>query len=538
MATYTAISNNHDGRILKLSINQVQNVGNNTSTLNWTLYSDGGSANYYYIAATTIKINNVQVYNKAATQWSDKVFPAAKGNVSGSITVTHNADGNLTVPVYFYTGVYSNAEAKDYGGNFVLTKNLRGATITYAPNFNDEQNPMINYSNPSGSQVTSLQVGISANGTLFQAPYRAITPISTSGSYTFNLTNEERNNLRNIIYNGTEANVTFFLRSTINGTNYYDSAVRKVSVINASPILNPTLAISPDNSDLTGNTNTIISGVSNVNYTIGASAQKLAAIKTQSVINGSSKLTAPSGVLAKVTSKDFKFSATDTRGLTTTKTLSKSIVNYIKLTISGSVFMTVDGVITIKAEGDYFNASFGAQYNSLTLQAIYKEDNGDWGEWINITPTLNGNKYSGETQISGLDYRKTYTINIRAIDKIGSAYSGYKVCRAVPVFDWGKDDFQFNVPVKLSSMDSYVVPASDNGTSWINGRIRSLVKTETADVSSAFYPIASIKTPQGAWAIGTYGEDLYFIYTTDSDFEAGNNNKTAYMMTHGTNKNL
>lgn len=118
MATFT--SNTYDGRYLQLSISESVSVTGNSSTLNWTLTSAGGASNYYTIDATDVIINGTSVYSKARTSWEDRVFPAAKGSVSGSISVPHNSDGTKTVTVVFTTRVYVFGTI-DYGGDMVLT---------------------------------------------------------------------------------------------------------------------------------------------------------------------------------------------------------------------------------------------------------------------------------------------------------------------------------------------------------------------------------------------------------------------------------
>lgn len=118
MATWQSAS--YEGRYLQLTITETVNVAANTSTLNWTLTSTGGSANYYTVDATTVTINGTQVYYKARTAWDAKVFPAAKGSTSGSITVAHNADGKKSITVGFSTRVYIYGP-QEYGGSMTLT---------------------------------------------------------------------------------------------------------------------------------------------------------------------------------------------------------------------------------------------------------------------------------------------------------------------------------------------------------------------------------------------------------------------------------
>lgn len=118
MATFT--SGSYDGRYLQLSITESVNVIANTSTLTWTLTSAGGSAVYYTVDATTVTINGTTVYSRARTSWEDRVFPAAKGSVSGTITVSHNSDGTKSVAVGFSTRVYIYGPL-EYGGTMTLT---------------------------------------------------------------------------------------------------------------------------------------------------------------------------------------------------------------------------------------------------------------------------------------------------------------------------------------------------------------------------------------------------------------------------------
>lgn len=124
MATW--VSNTYDGRYLQLTITESIDAKGNYSTLNWTLQSIGGAVNYYSIAPTKITINGTVVYDKGATSWSSKVFPAAKGSTSGSLTVYHSSDGKKSISVGFSTRVYISAAA-EYGGTMALTNIDRSA---------------------------------------------------------------------------------------------------------------------------------------------------------------------------------------------------------------------------------------------------------------------------------------------------------------------------------------------------------------------------------------------------------------------------
>ena len=61
------------------------------------------------------------------------------------------------------------------------------------------------------------------------------------------------------------------------------------------------------------------------------------------------------------------------------------------------------------------------------------------------------------------------------------------------------------------------------GGSWISGRSNAMIRTNSNNNSSYFFSGVSIKTPSGAWDIGVLGENLYFVYGTDTNFDAGTN---------------
>lgn len=130
MATWKSAA--YDGRYLQLDISESVNVVGNSSTLSWTLTSTGGASTYYTIDTTTVTINGTTVYSKDRTYWDDRVFPAKKGSVSGTITVAHNSNGSKTIAVGFSTRVYIYGP-QEYGGSMTLTTIDRSApTVTFS----------------------------------------------------------------------------------------------------------------------------------------------------------------------------------------------------------------------------------------------------------------------------------------------------------------------------------------------------------------------------------------------------------------------
>ena len=203
--------------------------------------------------------------------------------------VAHNSDGSksISVGVYLYqNGPANYLPTQHYSGSPVsmgsvsLTKIPRQANITSAPNFNDEQNPAISYSNSAGNSVTSLDACISLTGKADDIGYRAIS--KTGNSYTFNLTENERNVLRNSCTTSNSRTVYFFVRTVIGGQTFHSILSKTLTIINANPVIsNSNLSYydSSSTANKTGNNQIIVKGKSNlvVKYT-QATAKKGASI--------------------------------------------------------------------------------------------------------------------------------------------------------------------------------------------------------------------------------------------------------------------
>lgn len=446
-ATYELKSKSYDGRYLVLKCTQVQDIASNTSTINWTLTSTGGNNDYYSTGATTAKINAKQVYYKARTAWSSYAFPAARGSVSGSTVVQHDAQGNCSIPVSLATAIYTSTVTTQ-SGTWTLDPIPRAAMILTAPNFNDEENPTITYSNPAGNNVETLQACILSSG--YNTTYVAYRNIDKTGSsYTFNLTNAEREALRWGTINSNTLTVIFYIKTVIGGVEYGSATNKILTIVNANPTISPTVTdVGGTSTALTGDANKIIKGFNYVNVASNAKALKGASIKSQQITSGAAVINGASGSFNNTESADFTFTVTDSRGNTTTQTVTKEFINYIKLTCNLiATNPTTDGEVTLKINGHYFNGSFGAVDNVLTVQYRYKENDGAYGEWIDATKTISGNTYNTTLNLTGLDYRKAYTFQARVFDKAELIESSEKRVKSIPVFDWGENDFQFNVDV-------------------------------------------------------------------------------------------
>lgn len=449
-----------------------QSIANNTTTISWKIMPEGTYLYNVSMADFLVTINGDSVYETTATR--DDVINPSPGTViaSGTKTITHNADGTKTLSVYIECGIYAWAAGYSGSASWSLDTIPRGASITSAPNFNDEQNPTINYSSPAGNLVTTLEACIADANHNVLVPYRAVSKTGTS--YTFNLTEAERNILRNYTPNSKTAKVNFYIRTILSGQTFTHRSEKTLTITNANPTLNPTVVDTHEHAiTLTGAANSkIIRGYNKVQITFNDAALKGASIVSRSMTCGSKTATA-NAVLTNVESGSFVFTVTDSRGNTTTKTISKTLVDYTTLTVNmNPQNPTTDGVLNFTIQGNYFNGNFGAVANTLTVKYRIKEDGGSYGGWQTITPTISGSTYSVTSTITGLDYQKAYVIQGRAFDKI---YDGTNesakitreiTVRSIPVFDWSGEDFAFNVPVTISGASVPSITAQGTDGIW------------------------------------------------------------------------
>ena len=371
-----------------------------------------------------------------------------------TMTVNHDSAGNATATIYWKSGYNSSwGKYQKPSGSFNITlpQIPRQANLTSAPDFTDEGNPTVYYSNPAGTAVDELKCSIYNDaGSVSYAEYRDVSKTGTS--YTFSLTDNERNALRQAC-TGNSMTVRFYLRTKIGGTYYYSSIAKTMTITNGNPTLNPTVVDTNNTTKaLTGSNAKLVKYFSNAQWAHNAAAVKKASLSSYTMLNGGTSYTTASGTVNGVQNNSFAFTVKDSRGNVTSKTLTPTMVNYVKLTADLSVKITVAGVATLTCSGNYFNGSFGSQSNTLTFKYRYKELNGSYGNWTTATPTKNGNTYSISPTISGLNYRKKYVFQFNVVDKLMNVNSAEITARALPVFDWGEADFNFNVPVTAPSV--------------------------------------------------------------------------------------
>ena len=476
-----------------------QSVSSNSTTINWVLEEIQGGG---YISSSASKSWSVSVNgnNYSGSNTVGISSNTTRTLASGSTTIPHNADGTKSFSYSFsqqfditYDGVWVGT--KSGSGSGTLNSIARASTGS-STNANIGSAVTISISRASSSFTHTLRYSFhNLNGTIANG-------VGTSYSWTLPTSFYAQ------IPNSKSSWGTIFIDtyngSTLIGTN---SCTFNAYVANSNPTLSPSVYDSNSTTTaLTGDNSKFVKYYSNASFSVGASGVNSASISSTRVTCGSKSSTSSSGTLNSVESGKFVFTATDSRGFSTSKTVNKTLINYVKPTCNLSTSLTADGVLMIRVSGNYFNGSFGAKNNSLQVAYRYGMKNGSYCGWIYLTPTFNGNSYSASATVDNLDYEKEYMVQAWCGDVFytngtnGGVYSQEKPAFSKPIFDWGESDFNFNVPV-------YV-----NGSEVFSASNCQVSKSRSGECTSWRYPngmqISVIKT-YGTWNVNTAWGAVY-----------------------------
>ena len=463
----------------------------------WFGDANYGYLNYNYIQQKykTITVGeNTKIRHRIGYGYSSETSMRAANDIEGNVTAFRYRSRDQYPPILGGTVYFNlqnfmvneqivsyNNRSVPYSFEVELQKQDRAITPITADNFTDEGNPTFSYeartgkSAPKGSTleredtITSLEAGLSFDGVTIVVPYRAIPISSSTVSYTFDLTEEEREALR-IGAQGSSTVPIYYMTRIVRAlgsetATLIGSTERNFTIIGAYPTLDPTVKdIKEETIALTGDENTFIRYESMAEFAINAQASKHAEIISQSVQCGSKIVNDLSvGIIEDVESGTFSFNIADSRNMGASSSLFRNLVEYVKPTCYQKISIELSGEteasVKVVVNGNYFNGSFGVADNTFKLEMRYTDDEGNMGEWqtINSTPVFNGTTYEVETTFTGFDYGKSYIFQSRVTDKLNVVESSQYTVRLLPAFDWSETDFNFNVPVNINgslSMDN------------------------------------------------------------------------------------
>lgn len=430
-----------------------QSIANNSSVVGWhlQLIASGGSISSSASKSWSVTVNGS---NYSGTDTVGVSNGATKTLASGSTTIAHNADGTKTFSFAFsqqfdisYSGV-GWIGTKSGSGSGTLTTIPRTSSVS-STSANIGENITISISRASSSFTHTLSYSFcNLSGTI--ATKTSSTSVSWKLPTTFYAQIPNSKSSWGTITCDTYSGSTKIGSSSCRFNVYVKESTNKPGISATVVDVNDTTKA------LTGDENKLIRYYSKAKFELTASPKNSATITTRSVFYNGTTYKGGSGNswianFSEVVSGSYRFSVMDSRGLSNTTTINKTLIEYVKLTCYMSVTNpTATGECTITISGNYFNGSFGSTNNTLSVQ--YKMND---GEWIDTTATLSNNTYEASVTITGMDYTRAYSIYARAIDKLATVETPVKYVKAKPIFDWGSDDFHFHVPVYVDGNDIF-----------------------------------------------------------------------------------
>lgn len=249
----------------------------------------------------------------------------------------------------------------------------------------------------------------------------------------------------------------------------------RASASRCSPTVAGTVVdINPVTTALTQDSSKIVRYKSTARCTITAAARNSATL-TELTINGHVLQNGATSIDLsgdELTNRSIRFTATDSRGLTTVYDAAFTLIPYVRLTCNPELKRNTptDGNVVLSITGKMYTGIDGWRTgvsNQLFIQYRYREygktAESDFSGWASVTGyvqqtdsyKLNATTLTRPSGEDGFDYRKAYEFQIKVQDGDGTNVCSTVTTTAVvqqgiPVFDWGKNDFRFNVPIILS----------------------------------------------------------------------------------------
>ena len=557
--SWTYQNSEYTSKTLTLSITETVNESSNSSTLTWTFTSSGSRMT---VAPTTIKINGVQVhYNNLSRKANGGGFPYENGSVSGTIVISHNADGTKTgVNVFWSTGTYDwepstrvnesinltsiatytlsvsagsgssisvNRTASGYAGTGIITSGTRlykndVLKISFSPNTGYILTSTTVNENPfsSGNSYTvsgnvsvasTAQQGASAisaaDADIESASTIVVTRYSSSNYhsiyFSFNgisgyITPSGTISATEVKYQETVVSFTipssFYEQmpndqsgtcdltcrtyassssSTLVGDPSTTSFVVRASASRCTPTVSLVVTdVNPHTVELTDDAEqTLVRYKSTARATITAEVKNFATIVSVSVNGVQVDLEDMYLDFENTTTQQYTATVTDSRGFSASASFSMlRMIPYSPLTINPTVSRPAptSDKLTISLSGDMFVGDWRDTVpNTLYIRYRYAELGSSQysDEYVidnsKITFTSSGYYTASPVELVGeFDYQTAYTILITAYDgnpgrsviltQIEKTITQQK---GIPVFDWGANDFRFNVPVYGTDAD-------------------------------------------------------------------------------------
>lgn len=418
-----------------------QNVANNTSTITikWVMKktaSDPYNA-YNKAGSSTVNLNIGGTWSGSSRADFDMRSSAVGATTvlkTYTRTVTHNADGTLTLNVSGTHDTGLSWGTKNASGNITLNTIPRASTPSLSGTLSLGSSITINTNRASSSFVHTLkyQCG-SLSGTI-------ASNVGSSTSWTI------PKNFANQYPNNTSASFSIICE-TYNGGNLIGSKTisSSASIPNTSefnPVIN-SCSLTEAVSGLNSKFSSFVQSKSKITVNAAASGVYSSTIKSWSIqINGATYTSKnfTTGYLSGSGNQNCVVKVTDTRGRTASKTYSYSVISYTAPTISQLSVNRCDSDGTLNDEGECAKVSLSASIaainnkNDKSFKLLYKKQSSS--SWS--TNVLSNSSYTlTSTQIiTGIDVNSEYDFKLEVTDYFSTTSKSLPLSTAFVLMDY------------------------------------------------------------------------------------------------------
>lgn len=421
------------------------------------------TANFYVKKASSTGIVNVPTtghWDCSMTINGSNISQSVSASVAAdwvlmltlTVPVAHNSDGSKSITIeasaWGPSGTSYSGLLTVGSGTAVLDTIPRASTIG-ATDANIGATSMIAVSRKSSAYAHSIQYVFGGLSGYVTASGGASTTESkfTDTSIAFIVPTSFYTQIPNA-KNGT---CTLIIRTYYGTTQIGDAKsctfTATADEANCKPTVSGTVVDSNDTTKaLTGDASKLVRYYSTALCTITATAKNSATISDKTIAG--SAVSGNTRSIPGVWFDSVSFTAKDSRGYSTSVTVSSTMVPYVKLTNNATGTRTdpTSGNATLNLKGNYYNGSFGSVNNTLEIK--YRIAG---GEYVSVTPTISSNAYTATIPLTGLDYTQTYNYEVVVSDKLASISKPVTIGKGVPVFDWGESDMNIHVPLRLDA---------------------------------------------------------------------------------------
>lgn len=390
----------------------------------WKVWISSGS--WFYDKLILRLFLNGKQYDVTVKEYNEKEKGWSYEGTTGWYTVSNKTSG--TVP--FYAQLWDVSEHPDLlkvtSASYSLNVPPAGAMMTSAIDFTDEGNPSFTFSNPLNAPMTCW---LEPNPVTL--PHLCERTISgTSGTYTWQLTEDERKQLRKAC-KGNSCVCRIGIHSTVGSVEFDSYLDKTLTIVNANPTfteeqisytdVNEKLfaisGIDDDKQKMVQNKSflsvTFGAAKGNKEATIVSYSLELNGVTKSVTENGEETYTVNFGTINSSKDVTLKITAKDSRGNTTTAEKNITVLAWSNPVLNAKIKRKNNYEDETHLNVDVSISSVDGKNSIKSLTYIYSDFDGE-------EQSQKTNIQTGETIVE-VNKNKSYLFYIQVVDKFGSA---------------------------------------------------------------------------------------------------------------------